>query len=262
MAINKVEFGGDTLIDLTGDNAVASQVLDGRRFHLRNGTQTTGTMANIGIKTVDLRAFNYPEDIVDGYVASLRINTTLSGNASTSQVLSGSTFYSNSVSSLRTGTMPNIGAVTETISAGDTYTIPEGYHDGTGTVTATGGGGSIAVVYANGGGNTSSAYNSSVLDVGEVGNTCYYQFGGGGANAKTFSVQGSLNNSSWTTITSTSNSANRITGFTGNNSEYRYYRLHVNAGTASATNGYRGMMACIDLGGNSTNAFSPVEETM
>ena len=153
----------------------------------------------------------------------------------------------------------------DTVTASD---LLEGVtaHDASGAqITGTlvpSGGGSIAVVYANGGGNTSSAYNSSVLDVGEVGNTCYYQFGGGGANAKTFSVQGSLNNSSWTTITSTSNSANRITGFTGNNSEYRYYRLHVNAGTASNTNGYRGMLACIDLGGNSTNAFSPVEETM
>lgn len=107
--------------------------------------------------------------------------------------------------------------------------------------------GNMLVVYANGGGNTSSAYNSSVLDVGEVGNTCYYQFGGGGLQSKTFSFQGSNNNSTWTTINSTSNNAQRITGITGNDNNYRYYRLHVNAGTASAQNGYRGMMACVDV---------------
>lgn len=107
--------------------------------------------------------------------------------------------------------------------------------------------GSMIVVYANGGGNTSSAYNSSVLDVGKVGNTCYFQFGGGGYSSKTFSIQGSNNNSNWTTITSATNSADRITGITGNNNSYRYYRLHVNAGTASAQNGYRGMMACVDV---------------
>ena len=41
---------------------------------------------------------------------------------------------------LITGTMENRGAVTETIAPGETYTIPEGYHDGTGTVTANGSG--------------------------------------------------------------------------------------------------------------------------
>lgn len=106
--------------------------------------------------------------------------------------------------------------------------------------------GNMVVVYANGGGNTSSAYNSSVLDVGTAGNTVYYQFGGGGAQSKTFSIQGSNNNSNWTTINSTTNSADRIAGITGNDNNYRYYRLHVNAGTASAQNGYRGMMACVD----------------
>lgn len=107
--------------------------------------------------------------------------------------------------------------------------------------------GNMVVVYANGGGNTSNAYNSSVLDVGEVGNTVYYQFGGGGVISKTFSIQGSLNNTNWTTIESTSNNADRITGITGNDNSYRYYRLHVNANTASAQNGYRGMMVCVDV---------------
>ena len=36
---------------------------------------------------------------------------------------------------LVTGTMENNGAVNATINLGETYTIPEGYHDGTGTVT-------------------------------------------------------------------------------------------------------------------------------
>lgn len=34
------------------------------------------------------------------------------------------------------GTMPNNGAVSQTINPSGSYTIPEGYHDGTGTVTA------------------------------------------------------------------------------------------------------------------------------
>lgn len=76
MAINKVEFDGNTLIDLTSDTVTASDVLTGKTFHLADG-------------------------------------------------------------SIGTGTMTNNGSVTVTIATGDTYTIPQGYHDGTGTVTAT-----------------------------------------------------------------------------------------------------------------------------
>ena len=41
----------------------------------------------------------------------------------------------------------------------------------TGTLVPSGSDASITVVYANGGGNTSSVYNSSVLDTGEEKNT-------------------------------------------------------------------------------------------
>ena len=61
---------------------------------------------------------------------------TLSGTASAANVLSGATFYSNSYTK-QTGTMTNNGAVTATISSqGGTYTIPAGYHNGSGKVTA------------------------------------------------------------------------------------------------------------------------------
>ena len=106
----------------------------------------------------------------------------------------------------------------------------------------------LEVVYANGGGNTTSVYNSSVLDTGENKSTCYYQFGGGGTYSKTFSIQGSDTNASddWHTVKQTTNTTNRITGITGNTNEYRYYRLHVNsASEGSASNGYRGMICCI-----------------
>ena len=57
------------------------------------------------------------------------------GTATESQVLEGATFSSNLGKELL-GTMKNNGAVTQTIAAGETYTIPEGYHNGEGTVTA------------------------------------------------------------------------------------------------------------------------------
>ena len=43
MAVSKVAYDGHTLIDLTGDTAVAADVIQGKTFHLANGVKTTGT---------------------------------------------------------------------------------------------------------------------------------------------------------------------------------------------------------------------------
>lgn len=56
-------------------------------------------------------------------------------NAAEGEVLSGKTFYAEE-KELRTGTMPNNGAWGTTINAGGSVTIPEGYHNGLGSVRA------------------------------------------------------------------------------------------------------------------------------
>ena len=56
------------------------------------------------------------------------------GDALVSEVLTGKTFTNDN--GPQTGTMPNRGAVTQTIAPGGSYTIPEGYHNGSGAVTA------------------------------------------------------------------------------------------------------------------------------
>lgn len=49
-------YGGNTLVDLTGDTAVAADVAQGKKFHLADGSQATGTMVSptcfIAIKTL------------------------------------------------------------------------------------------------------------------------------------------------------------------------------------------------------------------
>ena len=60
----------------------------------------------------------------------------LSGNAVAGEVLNGRTFYKDNPTSKITGTMPNKGAITKTINPGESYTIPAGYHNGSGKVTA------------------------------------------------------------------------------------------------------------------------------
>ena len=107
MAINKVIFGGDTLIDLTSDTVDAAHLLSGYKAHDRSGTQITGTC------------------VFDA--------NTSDATASADEILATKTAYVSG--SKVTGTMPNNGAVTGTIStkAGQ-YTIPIGFHDGSGKV--------------------------------------------------------------------------------------------------------------------------------
>lgn len=43
MAVNKVIYGNDTIIDLTGDTATEADVVSGKSFHLKSGVQAVGT---------------------------------------------------------------------------------------------------------------------------------------------------------------------------------------------------------------------------
>ncbi len=105
--INKVVYGGNTLIDLTGDDVQVSDVLSGKKFHLPSGAQGTGTCP-------------YDADTSDA-------------TAVAAEILTSKTAYKNG--SKLTGTMPNRGAVTGTISTkAEQYTVPQGYHDGSGKV--------------------------------------------------------------------------------------------------------------------------------
>lgn len=105
---NKVIYGGETLIDLTQDDVTAADVASGKKFHLPSGEPTTGT---------------------NTYDADTRDATAVAA-----EILVSKTAYKNG--SKLTGTMPNRGAVTGTISTVDgEYTVPQGYHDGSGKVS-------------------------------------------------------------------------------------------------------------------------------
>lgn len=106
--INKVVYDGNVLIDLTGDTVSADKILSGYKAHDKSGAPVTGTCT-------------YDADTSDA-------------NATASEILVGKTGYVNG--NKITGTMPNNGAVAGVIStvAGE-YTVPQGYHDGSGKVS-------------------------------------------------------------------------------------------------------------------------------
>lgn len=107
MAYNKVVYGSNVLIDLTSDTVAAGYLLRDYTAHDASGASIVGTC-------------DYDADTSDA-------------NATAAQILSG---YSAYVSGSKiNGDMTNRGAVTGTISTvAGTYTIPQGYHNGSGTV--------------------------------------------------------------------------------------------------------------------------------
>lgn len=108
MAISKVVYGGNTLIDLTADTVKAEHLLKDYTAHGADGEKITGTC------TYD--------------------SNTQDANASDAEILYGKTAYVKGTK--KTGTMKNNGAVTGTITTkSEAYTIPQGYHDGSGKVS-------------------------------------------------------------------------------------------------------------------------------
>lgn len=106
--VNKVVYGGTVLIDLTGDTVTADKVLTGYTAHDKSGETITGTC-------------NYDVNSEDATVA-------------VAEILTGKTAYARG--SKITGTMPNNGAVTKSISTKtQEVSIAQGYHDGSGKVS-------------------------------------------------------------------------------------------------------------------------------
>lgn len=133
---------------IAGD-ASASNVLSGKTFSSKTaGRNKTGTLTNRpsytnigtnyravanGLLYADLPEGAYLTKTTSGYV---EVNLSLSylGSVSASQVLSGNTFTSTAGVKV-SGTMPNRGAISQQLSAGGSYTIPAGYHNGSGKIT-------------------------------------------------------------------------------------------------------------------------------
>lgn len=105
---SKVIFNGEVLMDLTGDTVTPAQLLKGITAHGKDGSPITGTC--------DWDA------------------ATGDATAAAAEILTGKIAYvkGKKVS----GTMPNRGAVSGKISTkAGAYTVPQGYHDGSGKVT-------------------------------------------------------------------------------------------------------------------------------
>ena len=105
--INKLVVGNETKFDLTSDTVTADKLLKDITAHDKSGAPITGSCT-------------YDADTQDA-------------TAAVAEILEGKTAYARGAK--LTGTMPNKGAVSGTIATKDAYTIPMGFHDGSGTVS-------------------------------------------------------------------------------------------------------------------------------
>lgn len=114
--------------------AVASNILSGKTAY-SGGSKITGTISSKGAQTYS--PSTSAQTISSGqYLSGTQTISAVTGTAGVGEVLSGKTFASGNGVGL-TGTMTNRGAVTSTITTqGGQYTVPSGYHSGSGKITA------------------------------------------------------------------------------------------------------------------------------
>lgn len=106
---SKIVLGnGEVLIDLTADTVTADKLLSGYTAHGKDGAPITGSCS-----------FDADTSDADAAAAEILLNKTAYVNGNK-----------------LTGTMPNRGGIAGSISTkAEGYVIPQGYHDGSGTVS-------------------------------------------------------------------------------------------------------------------------------
>ena len=129
-----------TLAPLDSPGA-AADVLTGKQFYKSDNTPVTGTMPNNPPEAVTIEAggsYTIPQGYHSGTgtVSSEGTALPMLDNPGTAADLLAGKELIDGEGEKVTGSMANNGAVNETLNAGDSYTIPAGYHNGSGSVAA------------------------------------------------------------------------------------------------------------------------------
>ena len=128
---NQIEVGISNVVDsgIGVDKSDAIYSFDGGATWVRDTSKIYAISTNAEIQVKDKLG-----NITANPIETIYACSSGDGDATANQILSGRTAWVKGQKV--TGTMPNRGAVTQTLNAGGSYTIPEGYHNGSGKITA------------------------------------------------------------------------------------------------------------------------------
>ena len=128
---NQIEVGISNVVDsgIGVDKADAIYSFDGGATWVRDTSKIYAISTNAEIQVKDKLG-----NITANPVQTIYACSSGDGDATANQILNGKTAWVKGKKVI--GTMPNRGAVNQTLNAGGSYTIPEGYHNGKGKVTA------------------------------------------------------------------------------------------------------------------------------
>ena len=127
---NQIEVGISNVVDsgIGVDKADAIYSFDGGATWVKDVSKIYAIGTNTEIQVKDKLG-----NITANPVQTIYACSSGDGDATANQILSGKTAWVKGSKVM--GTMPNRGAVTQTLKAGGSYTIPEGYHNGKGKIT-------------------------------------------------------------------------------------------------------------------------------
>ena len=128
---NQIEVGISNVVDsgIGVDKSDAIYSFDGGATWVKDVSKIYAISTNAEIQVKDKLG-----NITANPIETIYACSSGDGDATANQILSGKTAWVKGKKVI--GTMPNRGAVNQTLNAGGSYTIPEGYHNGKGKVTA------------------------------------------------------------------------------------------------------------------------------
>ena len=248
---------GNGSVDFSFITATSSDILSGKISTDNQGNQITGTMTNHESVSQSLNcggSYTIPAGYHNGsgIITANSLSSQTAGTAIASNILKDQTAWVNG--SKLTGTMVNNGAVAPTALAdGGSYTIPAGYHNGSGKVTAQ----SLATMTSSGTITNANqilsgykAYSDGTLYTGSMTNQ--------GAQTKTFTP--SASSQSYTIPAGYHNGSGKVTCNVVSNLSAANIKKGVTVGGVTGTwSGYTGDLILYNAGVN--NGLTAVEGT-